>query len=475
MGSFGSRCVALCSALLCAPAAGQVNRALSFGPGGVVQVPSSPSLDSILSALTIEAWVRLDGSSIYPTILARALAIGPNAGEVFVLRVAGGVPTGGTMPFAFSLRVGPDFFGNYNTFLLLADVPQAYIDWHHAAATFDGVTMRLYWDGALAASAVHPGSIAPTTTPVFLGTGSGTDTWIGRIDEARLWNVARSAAQIQSFRYSPMVGNEPGLVAYWRFDEGSGQFAFDSTPNGNHGILGNLPIPDPADPVWVATAAPLGAFVGSVSPSFGPFYLSTPVTVTGQGFTPGMSALSVGGQVVTGATVVDGGTITAVVPPAPAGPASVSVSSLYGPGDLPGGWTWAGHLHATGGISATVGGTVNLSLFGEPSNALRLYLVATSLSGTSPGIPLPGSSLVLPLNPDPWMQLGLQQLNSSTFASFFGVLNAQGTGSASFNLGAIPVVPAPIGLQIRFAYVVFQSLGGGFALASNPVTVTVTP
>ena len=62
-----------------------------------------------------------------------------------------------------------------------------------------------------------------------------------------------------------------------------------------------------------------------------------------------------------------------------------------------------------------------------------------------------------------------------TFTNFLGILNAQGTGNASFNLGPIPLTPAPIGLPIRFAYLVFQSVPGGFALASNPVTVTVTP
>jgi Concanavalin A-like lectin/glucanases superfamily len=42
------------------------------------------------------------------------------------------------------------------------------------------------------------------------------------------------------------------VVAHWTFDEGSGQQAADSGPNGAHGRLGSTAGSDAADPVWTA-------------------------------------------------------------------------------------------------------------------------------------------------------------------------------------------------------------------------------
>lgn len=41
----------------------------------------------------------------------------------------------------------------------------------------------------------------------------------GKMDEFRLWNIARSDAQIQATWMSKLQGDEPGLVVYYRFDD----------------------------------------------------------------------------------------------------------------------------------------------------------------------------------------------------------------------------------------------------------------
>ncbi len=58
----------------------------------------------------------------------------------------------------------------------------------------------------------------------------------------RLWNVARTAEEIRESMNRHLIGNEPGLVGYWRFDEGTGEIAFDSSNNGNNGTLIGNPI-----------------------------------------------------------------------------------------------------------------------------------------------------------------------------------------------------------------------------------------
>jgi len=46
---------------------------------------------------------------------------------------------------------------------------------------------------------------------------------------------------------------DPTLKAYWRFDDGSGQVAADSSGNGNDGQLGEFDYTDPRDPIWRPT------------------------------------------------------------------------------------------------------------------------------------------------------------------------------------------------------------------------------
>src|SRR5690606_30001884 len=49
----------------------------------------------------------------------------------------------------------------------------------------------------------------------------------GQLDEIRLWNVARSQAEIQAAMYNRMNVGESGLVGYWPLDEGSGNTTAD--------------------------------------------------------------------------------------------------------------------------------------------------------------------------------------------------------------------------------------------------------
>ena len=82
--------------------------------------------------------------------------------------------------------------------------------WHHAAVTYDGMTWRLYLDGQLDAT------LAANATPRFdsiqhfgLGTalnstGVAAGFFDGVMDEARVWNSARSLAQIQAGMTTPI-------------------------------------------------------------------------------------------------------------------------------------------------------------------------------------------------------------------------------------------------------------------------------
>ncbi len=114
--------------------------------------------------------------------------------------------------------------------------------WHHCAGVYDdsAKSIRIYVDGALIAENTGLSGHVPTSTaPLYIGTkypGAWEgDYFHGRIDEVRLWGTARSARQIQDFRYRSLSGSESELLAYWPFDSSDGSTVRDATSNHVHG------------------------------------------------------------------------------------------------------------------------------------------------------------------------------------------------------------------------------------------------
>ncbi|TAF50112.1 MAG: hypothetical protein EAZ61_13285, partial [Oscillatoriales cyanobacterium] len=60
----------------------------------------------------------------------------------------------------------------------------------------------------------------------------------GKLDEVRIWNKARSQSEIQQDMNKRLNGNEPGLMACWRFTDG---IAKDYSPNGYDGTIYGKP------------------------------------------------------------------------------------------------------------------------------------------------------------------------------------------------------------------------------------------
>jgi hypothetical protein len=105
--------------------------------------------------------------------------------------------------------------------------------WHHAAAVYDASDqeLELFLDGAKAARGTSP--ISAQNNAGALAVGGSPDgsccSWVGELDDVRVWNVARTPGQIQSsYRSEIQAIGTAGLVANWRFNEGTGQMASDS-------------------------------------------------------------------------------------------------------------------------------------------------------------------------------------------------------------------------------------------------------
>jgi hypothetical protein len=106
----------------------------------------------------------------------------------------------------------------------------------------------------------------------------------------------------------------------------------------------------------------------------------------------------------------------------------------------------------TATLNVAAGGVQNMQLFGGLENLGDLYLLAGSLSGTSPGIPL--SAGVLPLNFDAYFNASLTSPASVGLSGAFGTLDLDGRAFASLTVpgGITPLV----GLTANHAFVVID-------------------
>jgi len=120
-------------------------------------------------------------------------------------------------------------------------------------------------------------------------------------------------------------------------------------------------------------------------------------------------------------------------------------------------------------VSESAGGVVNFSINPGPEKAGRNYLMLGSVSGTSPGTPLPGGMATLPLNWDLLTNLTIGLINTPVFYNFMGSLDIFGLATAQFNtLGSFSGGGIT---DLYFAY----CLAGPFDYASNPVRISIVP
>ncbi|MEM1093926.1 MAG: LamG-like jellyroll fold domain-containing protein [Bacteroidota bacterium] len=101
---------------------------------------------------------------------------------------------------------------------------------HHLAATYDGDQLRLYVDGILEIETDYtPTGYSGSSDFFFMGgTGGFSDNGLrGHMDEVRVFREVRSVDDIRATMHTTLAGNEPGLVAYYQFNEDDGDTFVD--------------------------------------------------------------------------------------------------------------------------------------------------------------------------------------------------------------------------------------------------------
>ncbi|MCR6642046.1 MAG: T9SS type A sorting domain-containing protein [Sporocytophaga sp.] len=72
----------------------------------------------------------------------------------------------------------------------------------------------------------------------------------GFIRELRIWSVSRTSTDLEKYHNSELNGNETGLVAYWKLNDGAGQFCKDYSNSNNTVVLGSNDNVESVDPLW---------------------------------------------------------------------------------------------------------------------------------------------------------------------------------------------------------------------------------
>ena len=185
--------------------------------------PVSTQTDNV----TLEGWFNWDGGGAYQTLLYNGDTGSQGYG------ITGNV-SGGTLQLIW--LVGGVNYLDTDGFIAAGE-------WHHVALTRSAGIFRFFLDGVEGNVALSNSSVnaiqAGATTMVGGNPVVPAENFHGFIGEVRIWDVARSASEIAGARFATLAGNETGLVADWRFQEGSGASSFDyAAPQVNLSLIG---------------------------------------------------------------------------------------------------------------------------------------------------------------------------------------------------------------------------------------------
>ena len=112
--------------------------------------------------------------------------------------------------------------------------------WYHFAPTHDADTggMALYVDGELIGTATGA-SLDALSAYVLARQAPEVDAqhYTGWLDEIRVWDRSRSLEQINAVKLQVLQGNETGMIAYWKLNEGDGFLLTDATGSDHTGEI----------------------------------------------------------------------------------------------------------------------------------------------------------------------------------------------------------------------------------------------
>ncbi len=190
-----------------------VTSALPFnGKDSYVSCPAAPGLN-LTEAMTIEAWIHPHGWDSVPN-LGFGRIIDKQHISTFLIGQGGGLNS-------HSLAIWLSTSNGISGFINTPENSISLDEWQHVAVTYYGNQneLKMYIDGIeqpiRQASGQLSGNISDNSnTDLLIGNSASRLAFDGIIDEVRIWNIVRSAEQIQTNMNLYLRGNQNGLVEY---------------------------------------------------------------------------------------------------------------------------------------------------------------------------------------------------------------------------------------------------------------------
>ena len=208
------------------------DRAMNFASSGYLSSAPTTTLNlSGSNSFTLEAW-------IYPTSFNESSAGVISKGNAFSLKTE----SNGVLSFIIEQSWSWERLATSANALSTET-------WQHVAATYDGDSriMKLFINGNLVGTLERNQNFSPDFTSGNLqigrnisGNGGHSRQFNGNIDEVKIWNSVKSPNEIASNYTNELQGTESNLMAYYKFDQGTGSsdntdisVIIDSSTNGN--------------------------------------------------------------------------------------------------------------------------------------------------------------------------------------------------------------------------------------------------
>lgn len=212
-----------------------------------------------LTNFTLEAWIKIEGNGS-----TTETGTGGLSGVIPIItkgRAEDDIPAVDVNYFLgyrlSDMRLVADFEDNATS----ANHPVAstgaagvlsYCTWTHVAASYNTTTdqWKLYINGVLNTTLSAGGNFTPQSasdisacigSTLNMGGSQRPGFFNGRIDEVRIWNIARSDAEILA-SYNTPLSTGPGLASRWGLNDGSGNTANNSVGGGPAGALTRNPL-----------------------------------------------------------------------------------------------------------------------------------------------------------------------------------------------------------------------------------------
>ena len=235
-------------ALLSLSIKAQPGAALNFVAtgGNYISVSTNTNIPIGNAPYTIEAWIQPLGSPANLGIIG--WGNWGNTNQVNALRLDG---VGGIYNYWW----GHDLYASPSGFNLFDG------NWHHVAATYDGTTRAIYVDGVLQNSDTPTPAAINSPNNLTVGATDVTGYFNGNIDEVRIWSRGLCQAEIQHNLNGELAASQTGLVAYYKFNQGTAAAAnptvtslTDASGNSNTGTLNNFALTGTSSN-WIANGA----------------------------------------------------------------------------------------------------------------------------------------------------------------------------------------------------------------------------